>query len=182
MAGWISAQRRLAQDLARVEEVEAVPEPDEDDVYPDGILWTQFHRDDGFVQRTNFTEVELTALFQQAQPFITEARRRGPAPKSSWPDAFLCYLRHDFDYEVGGKNCGMSSNRFEETVARARGVLLRCLRAKWSRSFGCIFAQSPQWCAADAAAGLTLSRMRSPRTAIVLRPRTLFAPLVVRVS
>jgi hypothetical protein len=134
MASWASAQRRLDQDIARVAVVEPVPERDDEDVAPEGVIWTAFHREDAFLQRTNFLEVEITALVQQAQPYIAMERRRGPAPKSSWSDAFLCYLtwaRHDFDYATGARLCGITEGRFEDDVARARGVLLRCLRAKW---------------------------------------------------
>lgn len=130
---WAELQRVHRERIAAVQAVDPaiVDEPPEG---TDGELWRRFHAENMFLEVTNFSEAEITDIFRSAQPFIAETRRRGPKPKSSWADTFLCYMawaHYGADYAVAAKACQMKTGRFEDNVARARPVLLNTLTARW---------------------------------------------------
>jgi len=87
-----------------------------------------------FVTNTNFPETAVRDLVHAAAPHIAQVRRRGPQPRSSWGDAFLCYMswaRFGLDYDIAAQACSIKAGRFEDNCARVRPVLLALLRSRW---------------------------------------------------
>ena len=67
-------------------------------------------------------------------PFSLNARKRGPAPKSSLSDALLCYLTHihlDTEDDVLAKALGLGIAQFSSNIERVRPILHSALGTKW---------------------------------------------------
>ena len=67
-------------------------------------------------------------------PFALSARKRGPQPKSSPPDALLCYLLYlkvPSDAAVLAKTLGISETQFTGNLDRIRPILNAALHTKW---------------------------------------------------
>ena len=97
-------------------------------------MWEFWHREKLFVDNTNFYEPELNDLVQLIQLHVANERRRGPPPKSSWPDCILTYLswaKFALEYKLGARLSGMKAGRYEEDVDRGRRVLLAGLKERW---------------------------------------------------
>ena len=58
----------------------------------EGAIAARFEADEAFEEFTGFDAPMITHWAEIMLPFALNARKRGPAPKSSLADALICYL------------------------------------------------------------------------------------------
>jgi DDE superfamily endonuclease len=105
-----------------------------DDEPVKGCLWDHFKDNSKIQTLTNFSAAVILNLYQAMAPFIVQAGRRGPKPKSTMMDSFLCYLIWATTAAHMDKLAtllGMKTNRFEDNIGRIRPILNTFLKSKW---------------------------------------------------
>jgi len=126
-------QRQNAQ-IERISQVEPLRDSEELAESTSGELWERWRQKGHLTTFTCFTASELEAMYLEMLPFIANERHRGPKPKSSWMDAFLCYLlwaHSSTDMGILANSSQMKEGRFEENIARIRPILLSYLETRW---------------------------------------------------
>jgi DDE superfamily endonuclease len=132
LKGLVNAGKRKAKEI---EERELPSREDEDEPGRiEGVIAARFEDDESFVELTGFDGPLITYWAELMQPFAQNARKRGPAPKSSLADALLCYLvmlNVDADMPALAKTLGLEEAQFSGNIERVRGLLNSALKTKW---------------------------------------------------
>jgi hypothetical protein len=99
-----------------------------------GKIWVQLRGDQKLELVSNFNEAEFINIYQQVLPFVADASRRGPKPKSSLIDALIIYLawaKSGLDYPILAKLLGLKESHCEDDVRRMRPLLHATLTDTW---------------------------------------------------
>jgi len=86
------------------------------------------------VESTNFTERELVAFYQDAQPHFNQLRTRGANPKIDNLDSIILllnWLKTGANLAAIAANSGYGENAIRSAIARAKDALLAYLTEKW---------------------------------------------------
>jgi hypothetical protein len=81
-----------------------------------GKIWSQLRGDRKLELVTNFSEAELIDIYQRLLPFVADASRRGPKPKSTVMDALIIYLswgKAALDYPILAKLLRLKESQCE---------------------------------------------------------------------
>jgi hypothetical protein len=100
----------------------------------EGVIAARFEADEAFEEFTGFDAPMITHWAEIMLPFALNARKRGPAPKSSLADALICYLvmfNVNADIPTLSKTLGLQEAQFSGNVERVRGILNSALKTKW---------------------------------------------------
>lgn len=109
-------------------------QPNPDDGVPPSKIAIFFEEHGLFIKATNFTKVEIIAMYQDSQPFFAVARARGRAPQIGDIDSMILlfyWLKLHPDVSELSKTFGYGETAVRTAISRARQAVLAFLENKW---------------------------------------------------
>lgn len=131
------ARRLLRRATEEVQAIEEWPTRDDNDAEDEDVsspLYQYLVRHGMMVDFTNFTSLQVEAIWRQYHSVMAAERHRGAPPRSTAMDHLLCYLiwlKTAQNESILGETFDIKGTRFEDNLNRARGSLFTALAAKW---------------------------------------------------